>query len=1059
MATGLEALGAASAVLQVISFAGSVISLCYKIYDGQLTPENKLEEYASQMIDATERVRDRSQQVPSGTTDEKKLLEIAQKCFDASKSLQTETQLITRRYQKGKLFRAAYSAIASGHSKIEDLVIREAKGTRDATSIHVTSELHALGARAVSDNQRERLLKSLKAYEMNKRYHDVMDSEEASFERVFVSYERVCRKDPEHRAWQKMKKALDIEPDWLVSKKTVDEIDRLWDGFSSWLQSNDDIFWIRGKPGSGKSTLFKFIVNNDNTKRLLDSWSPNITILSHFFWKIGSEPQNSIKGLLCSLMYGVLCEDNSAVDQVLDRFPSSSSKDSYHDWSVRELEDILFSVLSTRTYSTCIFIDGLDEISDRDGFSKLMRFVEKLKSRKNVKVCVSSRPETQLVNRLQSIGAKSLRLEDLTRPEMALNVHNQLKQFEENRQISTSFLETCTFTLLEKAHGVFLWLFLAMKSLINGIENCDDEKTLLNRLEELPRELEALYESMWARLNTNSPIYRETAGRYFRYAIADKKHISMWKAGNRDTDFVVVGLSLAQLALLEELKKRELFPPRTNDMSLAGLNSSCETTANNVHTRCAGMLQMKPYFSHYALHGEAKRVSEKLQLLIQTVEFIHRTAHDFLTDTEAGQRILNYKHDESAATDTDVKLFKGLIWLAIVFAREFDLVMNAFDILEVYIELMDISVDQDIILGCLPIIESLLKEGVLGDSRPAWYPRMPFLTLLATKSPLFDDFIMSSLEQADSSSVATNILRDIVVTDELSGLVENYRPPTILIMKIMTLGANPHDIGMSLTHVANDLWSFAQTFTQKITAFELFLRGAICQLSSDDLGDLPTFVLIIDAMARTCPDWHRKTLIMPRGQLNSSGKMLRPFGWEDSRLMKDSFLPWGACEVDLQFLLTLFLAAADFRKVPTHDSKLHELANSFTEPHARLRHIIGPLLYGEDDFCYRVLARQPFQGLIHYIFGPMNGHRVTSDEFHSFVDALDNSHSLHSSAVSIGDSISGIYEKVSYEAELDALAGEGLGLCRLSDLGIYPPAVDDSDTGSQSEGSVESFSD
>lgn len=35
---------------------------------------------------------------------------------------------------------------------------------------------------------------------------------------------------------------------------------------SPWMQSSDQVFWISGKPGSGKSTLMKYIVGHSNTR-------------------------------------------------------------------------------------------------------------------------------------------------------------------------------------------------------------------------------------------------------------------------------------------------------------------------------------------------------------------------------------------------------------------------------------------------------------------------------------------------------------------------------------------------------------------------------------------------------------------------------------------------------------------------------------------------------------------------------------------------------------------------------------------------------------------------
>lgn len=72
-----------------------------------------------------------------------------------------------------------------------------------------------------------------------------------------------------------------------------------------------------------------------------------------------------------------------------------------------------------------------------------------------------------------------IRLEDLTRPEMRLYVGQQFNEFHANEQISSSVLKTLTISLLDKAEGVFLWLFIATRSLVSGLQIHDDEETLL----------------------------------------------------------------------------------------------------------------------------------------------------------------------------------------------------------------------------------------------------------------------------------------------------------------------------------------------------------------------------------------------------------------------------------------------------------------------------------------------------------------------------------------------------------------------------------------------------
>lgn len=50
--------------------------------------------------------------------------------------------------------------------------------------------------------------------------------------------------------------------------------------------------------------------------------------------------------------------------------------------------------------------------------------------------------------------------------------------------------------VVEKADGVFLWVEIVVKSLINGIRNWDEPEDLRKRVRLLPKKLEPLYEHL-----------------------------------------------------------------------------------------------------------------------------------------------------------------------------------------------------------------------------------------------------------------------------------------------------------------------------------------------------------------------------------------------------------------------------------------------------------------------------------------------------------------------------------------------------------------------------------
>ncbi|EAQ88998.1 hypothetical protein CHGG_05617 [Chaetomium globosum CBS 148.51] len=78
--------------------------------------------------------------------------------------------------------------------------------------------------------------------------------------------------------------------------------------FSGWLQEGSELFWINGKPGSGKSTIMKLIYKSKETWELLHNWNTgSLEVKAGFFFHYrGSAIQKSFEGVLRSLILQLL---------------------------------------------------------------------------------------------------------------------------------------------------------------------------------------------------------------------------------------------------------------------------------------------------------------------------------------------------------------------------------------------------------------------------------------------------------------------------------------------------------------------------------------------------------------------------------------------------------------------------------------------------------------------------------------------------------------------------------------------------------------------------------
>lgn len=92
-----------------------------------------------------------------------------------------------------------------------------------------------------------------------------------------------------------------------------------WDNLPEWLKNGSDIYWVRGKPGSGKSTLMKFLYQHSQVHRFLQEWANGHRLITpnFFFCYLGTPEQRTHEGLLRGLLHSILAEESSLIPNLL----------------------------------------------------------------------------------------------------------------------------------------------------------------------------------------------------------------------------------------------------------------------------------------------------------------------------------------------------------------------------------------------------------------------------------------------------------------------------------------------------------------------------------------------------------------------------------------------------------------------------------------------------------------------------------------------------------------------------------------------------------------------
>jgi hypothetical protein len=194
----------------------------------------------------------------------------------------------------------------------------------------------------------------------------------------------------------------------------------------AFLERGSGLFWIQGKPASGKSTLMKYLLSRSHgSDKLWKSANPKDTIFaSHFCWVAGSTTQRSQQGLLQSLLYQVLLADLALVPTACPLQWKSISD--LPKWDEKELWRCLYAAVPASDRRLCFFIDGLDELQPERNHIALSRALNRLSSFGNAKVIVSSRPWTVFERTLDHNG-KTLTMENNNQRAIIRYIRNELE--------------------------------------------------------------------------------------------------------------------------------------------------------------------------------------------------------------------------------------------------------------------------------------------------------------------------------------------------------------------------------------------------------------------------------------------------------------------------------------------------------------------------------------------------------------------------------------------------------------------------------------------------------
>ena len=393
--------------------------------------------------------------------------------------------------------------------------------------------------------------------------------------------------------------------------------------FSEWLSEESSkkqpIYWVQGKPGSGKSTLMKFAMRDRRMAELLaSSGHPHWNFAAFFFHDRGSEIQKTLGGMLQELLHSVLGQIPALSQFIIPCYLElvRSQRTRAPNWDAETLKTAMLSIIEQRKVHLQLFLllDALDEHHGDDDLlaSFLKKLVDKADGdRVTLKVCLASRSWTVFQ---QHFGAcPGFAIHDHTRQDISTYIKARLEPSRAvgEPQTDQPGRRRVVDLVADKALGVFIWVRLVVDLLSKGVRDGTPYSALEEQVNEIPQELKDLYADTLRRIE---PEYSSEAYIMLQIALCSLVPLPLHTfMASLDVNFL--GADIADRA--------------TDIITIEGLSHDSRVRLKSrLESRSGGLLE--------AVSMAVSDESAQAELPHLVVQFIHQTVKEYVQESPRG---------------------------------------------------------------------------------------------------------------------------------------------------------------------------------------------------------------------------------------------------------------------------------------------------------------------------------------------------------------------------------------------------------------------------------------
>jgi len=643
----LTAVGLAGSIVTFVDFSTKVLSTARRLYEstgGSIEENDELESLAKNLKELADNTRHRPTNIsPKGhfglsITSETVLSNLSQQCIQVADELLEALDSIKVKGDN-RTRKSAVQAVKTMRKQdhIEALqrrLDRISKQLMDGMSMEQLEEINRRLREMAVENTRLEANRSMEIDQLRRDFKSAISdlkagSEEEQLPGACLVLSDTARHGQAYFAEQVILHSLRFSSinsrHESISKEHSQTFSWIFNSTSSimfveWLVKEDGVYWVSGKPGSGKSTLMKFLAAQEETKCCLEKWAggKKLIMANYFFWSASTHrSQKSQQGLLRTILYQILRQCPELIQVAYhDQWIAMASDGKVLKESCNELLTVPALLSALRKISTvtasdtkfCFFVDGLDEYDGRP--ADIIELIDILKSFPNVKTCVSSRPWNDFEDRFGNNSPWKLYMQDLTRDDICLYVKETLGKNPRFRQLETEDPQCPNFiqNIVREADGVFLWVSLVIRSLLDGLTNSDRIKDLQTRVNETPKELKDYFKTM---LFSTENRYRTQTARILMAAVTATE------------------LPLMAYWVIDQEDPKYMFHCPVETLAEDVLNARLEKMRRRLKVLSKGVLEVGGGYE------SSMPTSAKSLLFGYRVGFLHRTVKDYLQTPDA----------------------------------------------------------------------------------------------------------------------------------------------------------------------------------------------------------------------------------------------------------------------------------------------------------------------------------------------------------------------------------------------------------------------------------------